>query len=126
MCSRIAEKISALILRALASEAENPRASKMLPLMTWVGLFSAGFFIGSLLLQSLLHHFQALARHFDVPPIGFAAVLFKTMQDVNDISDFGQIDCPIPGPFVCFFQLEYAGADGTHAARLARRLLSRL
>src|ERR1017187_6068127 len=118
MCSRMAEKISALILSALASEAENPKASKTLPLTTWVGLFSDGFFIGSLLLQPLVHQFQTLARNINVSPIGFAAIFFEAMQHLNYIADFGQVDGTIPRPFVCFFQLENAGAYGTHAARL--------
>src|SRR5664280_24437 len=37
----MADKISALIFKALASDGEKPRASKMFPLTIWVGLFSS-------------------------------------------------------------------------------------
>src|SRR5664280_1536180 len=62
----MADKISALIFKALASDGEKPRASKMFPLTIWVGLFSAALFMCPLLLQSLLHPFQSLLGHLDV------------------------------------------------------------
>src|ERR1017187_10117775 len=62
-CSRMADKISALIFSALASDAEKPRASKMFPFTIWVGLFSPALFMCPLLLQSLLHPFQSLPGH---------------------------------------------------------------
>src|ERR1017187_8245714 len=68
-CSRMADKISALIFSALASDAEKPRASRMFPFAIWVGLFSAALFMCPLLLQSLLHPFQSLPGHLEVTSV---------------------------------------------------------
>src|SRR5450756_1981075 len=100
----MADKISALIFRALASDAEKPRASKMFPFTIWVALFPAALFICSLLLQSLLHPFQSLLGHLEVTAGRLAALLLKAMQHVNRVSHLGQIDRPVPGAFVRLFK----------------------
>src|ERR1700690_794582 len=65
----MADKISALIFSALASDAEKPRASKMFPFTIWAGLFSAALFMCPLLLQSLLHSFLLLRPRLLLRPI---------------------------------------------------------
>src|ERR1035437_9001324 len=118
----MADKISALIFSALASDAEKPRASKMFPLTIWAGLFSAALFMCPLLLQSLLHPFQSLPGHLEVTSVRLPALLLKAVQHVNRVSHLGQIDRPVPSALIGLFQFEDPGTDGTHAARLRCRL----
>src|ERR1035437_2898530 len=112
----MADKISALIFSALASDGEKPRASKMFPLTIWAGLFSAALFMCPLLLQSLLHPFQSLPGHLEVTSVRLPALLLKAVQHVNRVSHLGQIDRPVPCPLVSLFQFVNPSADGTYAA----------
>jgi len=75
-----------------------------------------------LLLYSLPHQFQALARDFNVSPISLPTVLLETVKNIDDVSNLGQVDGPIPCPFIGFLQFIYTRANRLHAARLRCRL----
>ena len=101
-----------LDLEGGGSEAEKPRASKMLALMMWVGLVSAGVFIGAVLLDSLSYFLEALGGHVHVPSICLAAILLEAVEHVDDVAHFREIEGPVPCAFVRFLQIVNAGADG--------------
>lgn len=113
-CSKMADRSSALILSALASDAENPRTSKTLPRTTCVGLFSTAFFMTLLLLQSLSDEFEALTRNCDVPPIRFATFLLKTVQYVDSVFNLRKVNHSVPCALIGFLQFVDARSDGTY------------
>src|ERR1039458_276286 len=99
----MADKISALIFSALASDAEKPKASKMFPFTIWVGLFPAALFMCSLLLQSLPDYLKALPGNLNVSTVSLVALLLKAVQHVNRVPHLRQVDRPVPRAFIGFF-----------------------